>query len=118
MTELKPSEIIDKALTNFIPDKEHWTTGAYRSLIPGSDPRFCLLGALGMATNGHYSMASNSARRGPLHLALEKIRDLVEDQITLKYGCDPVADFNDTHTYDEVRAVAEKARAALQEIGQ
>jgi hypothetical protein len=110
---MKPSEVIDKALTDYIPDAAHWTRGAFRA-VGGEDEQFCMLGAIGMAQSEH-ALVPELAYGGKAYVA---IKEVVGELTGGDCGC--VGEFNDTiaKDYDEVRAVMEKARASLQERGE
>lgn len=124
---MKPSEIIDKALTEVIPDESAWCQKAEIN----RSGQHCTLGALRKAVGamlfsrevggrfiGNYHLTGEQAAQ--LRPACEAIRVvLYPDDSPLSNNSSPeIAIFNDTHTYDECREVMEKARAALQEQGQ
>jgi len=106
---MKPSEILDKALTEVIPDESRWCQDA---LFEGGD-RCCLAGAMMIAADA--MRASNGT---PEHLDYMAARAAVMRVLLERGEGQSVPRFNDSHTYDEVRAVMEKARAGLQEAGQ
>lgn len=108
---MKPSEIIDKALTEVIPDETKWCQLARHNLFD----QHCLLGAMDIAAgrmeNGAYIRVPNEYL-----WARSAVLSAIEEQ----YGSPTlVTAFNDQlgRTYDEVRMVMEKARAGLQEKG-
>lgn len=108
---MKPSEVIDKALTDYIPDAEHWMRASFHAPGDNGDDKYCMLGALGMAVSGNPRVWRAS---GPHYRA---ISDVIEEQVghPLAVMC-----YNDRlgRTYDEIRAIFEKARANLQERGE
>lgn len=107
---MKPSEIIDIALTEVIPNESRWCTGRFRSYI---DDQCCMLGALGFAATGSYTAASLVDRVH--HPSLETACTQIELLMPRPYMI--AADFNDEQGYDRVRELMEKARAMLEEQG-
>lgn len=107
---MKPSEVIDTMLTDIIPDESRWIQHAMTRHVSGEEDKHCMLGALTRATT--------------LQVGQDwfRTRAMITDQIRALPGhhIDSVIAFNDAHgrTYDEVREVLEKARAAAQEMGQ
>lgn len=102
---MKPSEIIDKALTEVIPTEEQWWNGC--GAHNAENTQHCIVGAISMAMGeeaGHVH-----------HQALEAIRLQVRE-FTNDTGS-ALGYFNTKHTFEEVRTVMEKARAQLQEEG-
>ena len=121
---MKPSEIIDKALVEVIPDESRWCQRALCDIHTG---QHCAMGALRVAAYGsilqpvlidhengayheiaYHEMSNVSA-------AIQEIERCIEACTGLDW---PLFSFNDTHTYPEVREMMEKARAGLQEEGQ
>lgn len=128
---MKPSEIIDKALTEVIPDKTKWTQGTRYVR-----QRYCALGALAMAHHGTPTRQAKNAWTTRVDslgqptqillqgsylepeedLACRAIIDKICEETGHRYS---ISGYNDYpgRTYDEMRAVMEKARASLQEEG-
>lgn len=112
---MKPSEVIDKALTDYIPDAAHWTKGTFRIASGGGDDeQYCMLGAIGMAQS-ESALAPELAYGGKAYAAIKAV---INELTGSPNAC--VGEFNDTIAkgYDDVRAVMEKARANLQECGE
>jgi len=114
---MKPSEIIDKALVEVIPDESRW---CQRMLYDGYTKQHCAMGALRVAAygsilqpvlieNGMYHEKAN------VSAAIQEIERRIGASTGLLWA---LPTFNDTHTYSEVREMMEKARAGLQEEGQ
>lgn len=105
---MKPSEVIDTVLIDLLPDATRWVQGRYHQ-NGLKDAKYCLLGAIGVAMTGN-----PLGYGGPVYRA---VGDAIQEQ-----EGEPLAlmSFNDRRgrTYDEVRAVLEKARAHLWERGQ
>ena len=118
-----PSEIIDRALTEVIPDESRWTQdGLHVAALDGDDPdKSCLLGALGYAAAGSWTAAcaADRFRHPELETACSEIERLIGELHgdLLTFGVAHIPTFNDNRTYPEVRALAEKARANLAEQG-
>lgn len=111
---MKPSEVIDKALTEVIPDESAWC----QKSLSTEDGKHCMAGAMMAAARGNVAHflagLSNRESDDPYYAArLACIKVLVDLDLN-----DSLPRFNDNHLYSEVRAVMEKARAELQEKGQ
>ena len=112
--QVKPSEIIDRALSDYIPDEEHWIQGQLRGFndSPGARrARYCMTGAMLMATHAIPFYPINP--KSPYYVARTAVAGVIY-KITNDYNA---ARFNDTRTYDEVRMVMEQARDDLREKG-
>lgn len=116
---MKPSEIIDKALTEFIPDESKWTKRTRVRQLLGGEQQYCLLGALSMAHHGTAYVLDNLHSVDSLAPEEERVRKIIADIIMAETGGSTIWWYNDheDRTYDEVRAVLEKARAGLEEQG-
>lgn len=133
---MKPSEIVDHALNGMIPDAEHWTQKQYTSILAVADEngyrkiqQYCMLGALVTVAGGNVSTDTHVLPHDvqeDFEKAREKVASIILEQNPELdfFGPDvfhtTVSVFNDekSRTYDEVRAVMEKAKCALQEEGQ
>lgn len=122
---MKPSEVIDTMLTEVIPDESKWCRGKELN----SQGQHCTVGAMKKVLGGRvyaiptdapvryaYDLSANQMRIADViqKEAVEHIKSILPDH---DYFWEVVF-FNDSHTYDEVREVLEKARAGLQEKGQ
>lgn len=109
---MKPSEVIDEALTKHIPDEDHWCQGAYHD-----GQRHCLVGSLLIVEEMREGLVERPRVFASRMAAQYRIYSLLEESATpLAQG---IVNFNDAPdtTYDDVRAILEKARASLQEEG-
>jgi hypothetical protein len=106
---LKPSEIIDKALTEVMPDESHWMQGD----LCNDDGQYCMAGAMQQAAGALHKFFV-SQEYGDYLAARRFCLEVIAEQ----HGVQTLPHFNDSYTYDEVRAVMEKARSGLQEAGQ
>ena len=109
---MKQSEIID-AMLDKIPDENHWCKGSFSQWDNESHKSYCMLGA--------YMALPRASGYNVLSPLVDKIR---ETYPSLDYATEAdvghdIALFNDmdSTTYEDVRAILEKTRAALQEVG-
>lgn len=120
---MKPSEVIDKALTDVLTGPEKWTKGGLERLGDDGDVTYCMAGAMmrAVSTNcleGLTSAQPEETDRFRLYqAALGGVNGVLADSYQYYGG---VAGFNDKpeRTFDEVREVLEKARAQMQEKGE
>lgn len=110
---MKPSELIDWALTERISDASRWGKGHFYR-----QGKYCLRGSL-MGTDWR-NLDGYLVEDMAIHAVLGVIREQYGSLTCLVTGEVGIALFNDApdRTYDEVRAVMEKARANLAEQGQ
>lgn len=100
---MKPSEVIDGAL-GVLADESDWCQGdLYRYTSADNKEQFCLVGALQHITVGEGYQGAICA---------------VGRVVTEQYRTKGIGNWNDSHTFPEVRAVLEKAKANLEEAGQ
>lgn len=116
---MKPSEVIDKALTKYLPDAAHWVQGAYTNAHDGC----CISGAIGLVIEGDAILGMvNLLGYRAMAAIVESVNELHSARWPTSYARVEgiIVGYNDEdgRTYDEVRAVMEKARAGLQERGE
>lgn len=115
---MKPSEVIDKALTEVLTGPEKWTKG----MTVDREGRCCMAGALMTAASTCTldGLVDYSLDTGKYALYME-VRKAVLKMLRETQGRQSsIPFFNDDpeRTFDEVREVLEKTRAALQERGE
>ena len=110
---MKPSEIVDKALTEVLVSEDNWQQGTYHNGVTLEEATaFCLMGALYRVQNDPYVAVNKD-----ILVIREHLRNAIgSDMIANELG---VATWNDEEgrTFTDVRELLEKTRAALQEQG-
>lgn len=107
---MKPSEVIDKALTEIIPDESRWC----QTLLETDDGKHCMAGAMMVAAHDRLEYPATFALEDdPYYVARQACMDVIAE-VDSPHS---IPSFNDSNSYDAVRAVMEKARAGLQEKG-
>lgn len=118
---MKPSEILDTALTEHLPDAEHWVQRCY-----GTVSRVCIMGAIGRAATGRTIVDFDFVDTPPeVAAALDELAARIVEltgspRERRKYAEGLIVAYNDAQgrSYDEIRELLEKTRAGLQERGQ
>lgn len=107
---MKPSEVVDKVLTDVLVDESCWN----RERASWRDPEtgkttYCIVGSLSKARDLMGLELSST----------DSVFKMVRQQIRAIEGCEScIGAWNGKHTFPEVIQLLEKTRAALQEAGE
>lgn len=118
---MKPSDIVDRVLTDLWTEPSRWTQGDFGE-EDGS--KTCMLGALGYAAVGNiWACVSSCIGDDPeirlsMHIARRHIESMIDTPYESSDQWSAIPLFNDGCTFDEARGLLEKARAQLQEMGE
>lgn len=110
---MKPSEVIDHALTDHLTGEDKWMQGDWHD----DQGRSCMLGALELACTSENGEFYDAIKWDSFTATTEVVKSIVKEVNDGKFRT--IADYNDEpgRRFDEVREVLEKARAQAQEMG-